>query len=116
MQAASTPWSAALMKWLHPMRTSRYLLSEKFSPWMHVVAAMAEQVRENRTTAPEDSPLHAAERDVSAHVRKTVEAAREERDKMEELAFQLLYGSRAPAKLPRSGGVDAADSRSLPDR
>jgi pimeloyl-ACP methyl ester carboxylesterase len=116
VQAASTPWSAALMKWLHPMRTSRYLLSEKFSPWMHLVAAMAEQVRENRTAAPEDSPLHAAERDFSAHVTKTVEAAREERDKMEEAAFQFLYGSLAPAKLPRSGTVDAADSRSLPDR
>jgi pimeloyl-ACP methyl ester carboxylesterase len=116
IQAASTPSSAALMKWLHPMRTSRYLLSEKFSPWMHLVAAMAEQVRENRTAEPEDSPLHAAERDFNAHVTKTVEAAREERDKMEEAAFQLLYGSLAPAKLPRSGTVDAADSRSPPDR
>jgi len=115
VQAASTPWSAALMKWLHPMRTSRYLLSEKFSPWMHLVAAMAEQVRENRTTASEDSPLHAAERDFSSHVTKTIEAAREERDKMEEAAFQLLYGSPASAKL-RPSTVDAADSRSLPDR
>ena len=77
---------------------------------------MAEQVRENRTAAPENSPLHAAERDFSAHVTKTVEAAREERDKMEEATFRLLYGSRVPAKLPRSGTVDAADSRSLPDR
>ena len=98
------------------MRTSRYLLSEKFSPWMHAIAAMAEQVRKNRVAVPEDGQLRAAERDFSAHVTKTIEAAREERDKMEEAAFQLLYGSLAPAKLLRSVTVDAPDSRSLPDR
>lgn len=116
VQAAFTPWSAALMKWLHPMRTSRYLLSEKFSPWMHAITAMAEQVRKHRITATADSPFRATEGDFSAHVTKTIEAAREQRDKMEEAAFQLLYGSLATAKLPRSSTVDAADSRSLPGR
>jgi hypothetical protein len=52
IQAVSTPWSAAMLKWLHPMRTSRYLLSEKFSPWMHGIAAMAEQARKNRVAVP----------------------------------------------------------------
>lgn len=43
VRAAANPWSAAIEKRLHPMRTSRYLLSEKFLPWMHAVAAMAKQ-------------------------------------------------------------------------
>jgi hypothetical protein len=106
VQASATPWSAALLKWLHPMRTSRYLLSEKFSPWMHVTAAMAKQVRKNRVSVPEDGQLRVAERDFSAHVTKTIEAAREQRDKMEEAAFQVLYGSMASAKPRQSGAVN----------
>ena len=108
VQAAATPWSAALLKWLHPMRTSRYLLSEKFSPWMHVTAAMAEQVRRNRVSVPEDGQLRASERDFSAHVTKTIEAVREQRDKMEEAAFQLLYGSMVSAKPRHNGAVNQA--------
>jgi pimeloyl-ACP methyl ester carboxylesterase len=98
VQAAATPWSAALLKWLHPMRTSRYLLSEKFSPWMHVIAAMAEEVRKNRVAVPEDSQLRIAERDLGALVTRRIEAVRQQRDKMEEASFQLLYGSTASAK------------------
>src|SRR3546814_12290903 len=34
VQTLATPWTAEMLKWLHPMRTSRYLLSEAFNPWM----------------------------------------------------------------------------------
>jgi hypothetical protein len=92
VRAASTPWSAALMKWLHPMRTSRYLLSEKFSPWMQVTAAMAEQVRKTRVSVPESNPLRAAEKAFSGHVSKVIETARQSRDRIEEESFRQLYG------------------------
>ena len=116
VQAVSTPWSAAMLKWLHPMRTSRYILSEKFSPWMNLISAMAEQVRKNRVTVPEDNPGRIAEKAFIDHVTKATESAREQRDRTEEEAFQLLYGSLAPVKLPRSSTVDTADARSLPER
>ena len=92
---------------------SRYLLSEKFSPWMHVIAAVAEQVRKNRVAAPEDSPLRAVEREFDTQVMKTIESAREFRDKMEEATFQLLYGALVSAKPQRNGGENTAGSRSL---
>jgi pimeloyl-ACP methyl ester carboxylesterase len=92
VQAAATPWSAAIMKWLHPMRTSRYLMSERFSPWMYPVAAMAELVRKNRVTVPEDSSLRAAEKTLSGEVTKAIGTMREARDKMEEVGFRRLYG------------------------
>ena len=92
VQAAATPWTAAMLRWLHPMRTSRYLLSEKFSPWMHVVAAVAKQVRKNRVSVPDDSPLRLAERTVSGQVAKAIETVRQSRDKAEEESFRRLYG------------------------
>jgi pimeloyl-ACP methyl ester carboxylesterase len=91
VQAVSTPWSAAMLKWLHPMRTSRYLLSEKFSLWMHVVAGMAEQMRKNRVRASEDNPFRTAERALSANVSNTIQSLRWARDNFEEEAFRRLY-------------------------
>jgi pimeloyl-ACP methyl ester carboxylesterase len=92
VRAAVTPWSAAMLKWLHPMRTSRYLMSEKFSPWMHVVAAVAEQVRKNRVSVPDSNPLRAAERTFSGQMAKAIETVRQARDNVEEESFRRLYG------------------------
>ena len=91
VQAVSTPWSAAMLKWLHPMRTSRYLLSEKFSPLMHVVAGMAEEVRKNRVRASEDNPFRATEVALSTNVSNTIQSLRRVRDNFEEEAFRRLY-------------------------
>ena len=92
VQAAVTPWSAAMLKWLHPMRTSRYLLSEKFSPWMHGVAAVAKQVRNSRATVPDSNPYRAAEKVFSADAEKAIETIRQVRDSVEEASFRRLYG------------------------
>ena len=92
VQAVSTPWTAAMLRWLHPMRTSRYLLSEKFSPWMHVVAAAAKEVRNNRVIVPDSNPFRAAERTFSKQVAKAIETARQSRDNIEEDTFRRLYG------------------------
>lgn len=92
VQATATPWTSAMLKWLHPMRTSRYLLSEKFSPWMHVVAALAKEVRKNRADVPADNPMRAAERAFSKQVEKVIETARQARDNLEEESFRRIYG------------------------
>jgi pimeloyl-ACP methyl ester carboxylesterase len=92
VRAAATPWTASVAKWLHPMRTSRYLLSEKFSPWMHGVAAAAEQIRRNRSSVSELNPCRAAEREFVRRVMESVETARRSRDSMQEAIFRLIYG------------------------
>ena len=107
VQAVSTPWTAAMLKWLHPMRTSRYLLSEKFSPWMHVVAAVAKQVRNNRVSVPDSNPFRAAERAFSKQVAKAIETARQSRDNIEEehfptaLRLKARLRKRAEAQIMR---------------
>lgn len=91
VQALSNPWTAAALKWLHPMRTSRYLLSERFAPWMHGVAAAASQVRGSRVSS--DPRARAAERAFVGQITKAIEIVREARDELEEHAFRRLYGA-----------------------
>ena len=91
VQAMATPWSAEALRWLHPMRTSRYLLSEKFSPWMHVVARIANEVRSKRMPVSPDNPMRSAERTLSKQAETAIEIAREARDSAQERLFRRLY-------------------------
>lgn len=93
MQTLANPWTAETLKWLHPMRSSRYLLSEAFTPWMHAVAALAEIITKGRQPLPQDHPLMARERAAMEDVTGVLEKAREGRDAVHEEAFRLLYGS-----------------------
>ncbi|MBK3404075.1 DUF3141 domain-containing protein [Methylorubrum populi] len=92
VQAFANPWSAELAKWLHPMRTSRYLLSASFSPWMHGVAAMAEVIRANRRPLQDNYPALVAERALVARITNLLEEARKWRDQAQENLFGRLYG------------------------
>lgn len=84
-----------MIEWLHPMRTSRYLFSEEFNPWMRAIAALAPMVERGRTPLPSTDPFRAAEREASERISKMIQQAREHRDAMEEEAFALAYGSVA---------------------
>ena len=103
VQAAANPWSAEWMKWMHPMRTSRYLFSEDFNPWMRGVAILAETVAKNRTPLPEDHPLVEKERELIAQVSDAMENAREARDSAHEQTFGLLYGGANLSDASRPG-------------
>ena len=48
VRACASPASAAVLKWLHPMRVSRYLFSEKLNPWMRWVAPAAQAAAAQR--------------------------------------------------------------------
>ena len=95
VRMAANPWTAAMFEWLHPMRTSRYLLSEAFSPWMRGIAELAATVRKDRTPLPETNSYLAQEREAIARVAKALEEVRKYRDAGDEQAFALLYGARA---------------------
>ncbi len=94
IRASANPWSAAMLKWLHPMRTSRYLFSEHFAPWMRVIAAMAPVIANDRRPAPADNPLLAAEQRLIGEVSDGFKIFRERRDAAEEKTFAALYGSQ----------------------
>ncbi len=92
VQAMATHGPPRLLRWLHPMRTSRYLLSEKFAPWMHVIARLANEVRTTRAPVPADNPIRSAERALSKQIESTIEMACQTRDNAEEQLFRNLYG------------------------
>lgn len=93
VQAFANPWTAAMLKWLHPMRASRYLLSEAFSPWMRGVAMLADAVAEGRQPLPQEQPLIQREREAIGEVTQALANARKARDAAYEQTFSLLYAN-----------------------
>lgn len=91
VQAMTTPWSAEVLRWLHPMRTSRYMLSEKFCPWMHGIARLADEVRLKRMPVSSDNLMRSAERTLSQQTEAAIEMVRRTRDSAEEQGFRNLY-------------------------
>jgi hypothetical protein len=99
VRALANPWSAAMLEWMHPMRTSRYMFSEMFSPWMNGIAQLARLLEERRAPLPPDNPFLAQERAFIQQFSETIVMVREQRDAAEEQAFALLFGSLAtPAR------------------
>lgn len=90
-QALSTPWTAEVLKWLHPMRSSRYLFSEAFSPWMKGVSLLAEPLARSRQPLAQHHPLIEREREAAEQVTHALARLREGRDAAVEQAFRLIF-------------------------
>lgn len=93
VQAWANPWLSTALQWLHPMRTSRYLWSERFLPWMAAFAVLADAVSKDRHALGDDHPLLAQERQLIAQISAFWETARKLRDAAEERAFTTLFGA-----------------------
>lgn len=93
VRAATAPWLADALKWLHPMRVSRYALADAFNPWMRGVAAMADVVSQNRIALARDHPLIMKERELISRTSDAVKTVREVRDSVCERTFNMLYGN-----------------------
>jgi Protein of unknown function (DUF3141) len=98
IRALSSPLSAATLEWLHPMRTSRYLLSTILGPWQQTIAGLARCIEKDRHGTPENNPFKTHEREISSAIRELIEQGRIHRDAGFERLFQALYGSGRVAK------------------
>jgi len=92
VRAMSNPWTAETLKWLHPMRTSRYLFSEAFNPWMRGIGSLATSISKNRQPLQQDHQLLEQERHFFGMISEGIEHARERRDAGYEGVFNLRYG------------------------
>jgi hypothetical protein len=104
VQRFANPWTAALFEWLHPMRTSRYLFSERFSPWMRSIAELARIIEQHRPPLPADNAFLVRERNVSDEIFKAIEDLRKRRDAAEEQLFAFVYGAARDAVATRAAG------------
>jgi hypothetical protein len=91
VQVLSNPWTADMLKWLHPMRTSRYLFSDEFNPWMRALALLAETVAKNRRPLQQGTPMIEREREGIKAIGQALENVRERRDSFYEQTFTFLY-------------------------
>lgn len=95
--ALANPLGAALLKWLHPMRVSRYMLSDKLNPWMTGVRTLAPAVEAHRQAAPAENAFSKGERAMSASVATALKCYQQWRDAESERLFAALFGGRATA-------------------
>ena len=92
VKAAANPMLAEALYWSHPMRASKYVFSEKVSPWTAAFAGLAKAVSENRHALGDDDALIARERRLIEEVSALWEAGRRVRDAAAERAFTHIYG------------------------
>ncbi len=93
VQALVAPLGAATwLKWLHPMRVSRYAFSERISPGMAAVAALAKLVPADRQPVSKENSFLLAEQFVSRQASSALDQRRFASDKMNEQVFSSLYG------------------------
>ncbi len=92
ISAIANPWLSQMLYWTHPMRTSRYMFSDKVMPWMGVFAVLADAVSKNRHALEDDHPLIAQERRLVAEISAFWETVRKIRDAAQERQFTSLYG------------------------
>ena len=93
------------LKWLHPMRVSRYAFSERISPWMAAVAPLAALARAGRRRLDEENPFLEAERVASRQVSGALDQRRIASDKLNERVFSLLYAPVVDASAKPKGRV-----------
>ena len=91
VRATANPLSATLLKWLHPMRVSNYVWSEKLNPWMYGVAALAAAAQAARQPVDDTNPFIGLERQVSTGIAQALEHYRKLRDSSQETAFRIAY-------------------------
>lgn len=91
--AFANPLSAEMLKWLHPMRTTRAVFSEKLNPWMLPVAALAPAVGNARTAVHDSNKFVELERASSALISQVLDSYRQIRDTASEELFKAIYGT-----------------------
>lgn len=95
--ALANPFSAEALKWLHPMRMSRYMFSEQLNPWMIPVKALAPAVERVRRPASEDNVFVQTERAASKAIASSLKNYQESRDTASELLFARVFASQGSA-------------------
>jgi hypothetical protein len=92
VRSAASPLTALFQKWLHPMRVSRYMFSERLNPWMVPIAMLAQHLNVEPRGSAADNPWMRLEQVLSQSISKGLDQYRQFRDLASERAFSTLYG------------------------
>jgi len=119
VKAMVTPALAEMSRALHPLRTSRAVLSSK-NPMLAQVPAMAEKVRADRHPVDADNPFAQMETLWVEGMTQAIDLWRDQRDMMVELAFFTMWGNPWARAFGRGHELrrtlkDQAELRALPE-
>jgi hypothetical protein len=109
IEATSTPLSAQILEWWHPMRVSRYAFATDFNPWLRALAPLARSLARERHSVPDTNPHKVKEGEVIGTVGNAIARARQLRDQTYEFWFEAIYGSDLAAEClsQRCVGLEA---------
>jgi Protein of unknown function (DUF3141) len=95
VRAWANPATAEALRWMHPMRTFRYMYSEELNPFMAIVATTAEMAKKTRIDIHPDDPYRRAEHLSVDAIEAGIKRARIARDSANEQIFDWLYNRPA---------------------
>ena len=91
VQMTSNPLAAEVIRWLHPMRTTRYMWSQCLNPAMWGIAAIAPYVREHRLQTTSEGLLPVMESKASKLITDGLNKVNDAIDEVAEETFHQLY-------------------------
>lgn len=106
VRALTMPWTAEMLRQLHPLRLQRSLWCDA-NPFIWPLAAWSSLVKQNRQPASPENPFVAAETYFSNCTTAAFNLYRDTRDRMQEWIFKSVYnnpwitfwwGAQAPSK------------------
>ena len=112
VKASISPAAAAALRSAHPMRTSRYMYSEKLNPFMSVVATAAELAEKARWRRDPGNPFAKAERRAADDIEKAIKRWRVARDSAGEQLFDWIYNSSAALAFRSEEAPEEASNES----
>lgn len=92
VQATATEAGGRLQRAFHPLRLSRWSVSD-LNPWLAWLGPVADKVRSERRAVSADQPLRQSERAMSEWVSASLDYYRDLRDAVSEALFFETYGN-----------------------
>jgi pimeloyl-ACP methyl ester carboxylesterase/tellurite resistance protein len=91
VQLWTTELSAEMIRWLHPLRFQRYMISD-MNPMFRPLASVASLARSHRRPVSPDNPFVEWEKNMSSFIAETLNLYRDTRDRFQEQTFRWIYG------------------------
>ena len=117
VQAVSNEYGAQLMRTFHPLRYSRWSVSD-FNPWLAWLKPAADMVKAQRRPVGAEQPLRQSERAFSDLITASFDYYRDLRDALSEAQFFQTYGNLFSLYLADKHEAEeraaAGDPRELP--
>ena len=92
VRSTTSPLAALAQKWMHPMRASRYIFSERLNPWMAWVAPLAAAWPRDPEGSAAANPWMGTEKAFGSQVSLALDEYRKSRDQAYERLFSAYYG------------------------